>query len=146
MGDSTMSNWNYSSAKVQALAAAALLTAISVGALSSSPPKAAPNNDTKAKQTFARDIAPIIQSKCASCHHPGEVAPFSLLSYEDVSKHAKQIAIVTKSKFMPPWKADSHGEFADERRLTDEQINTINAWSAAGSPMGDPKEMPPTPK
>lgn len=141
-----MSNGNYSSIRLQVLSAAVLLTAISVSVLSSSPTRAAPKNDAKARLTFARDIAPIIQSKCASCHRPGEVAPFSLLSYEDVSKHAKQIAMVTKSKFMPPWKADSHGEFMDERRLTDEQINTINAWSDAGSPMGDPKDMPPAPK
>src|ERR1700760_3358381 len=65
--------------------------------------------------TFAHDIAPIIYNNCSSCHRPGESAPFSLLSYEDVRKHARQIALVTKTRFMPPWLPQAgYGEFADE--------------------------------
>src|SRR5579862_9679261 len=57
------------------------------------------------KLTFSHDVAAIIQKNCANCHHMGEVAPFPLVTYKDVAKRAQQIAIVTKSRFMPPWKA-----------------------------------------
>ena len=53
--------------------------------------------------TYSRDIAPLIEQNCAACHRPGEAAPFSLLTYEDVRKHARQIVAVTKSRYMPPW-------------------------------------------
>ena len=100
----------------------------------------------KSKLTFAKNIAPIVLGKCASCHRPGEVAPFSLLNYEDVSKRAKQITTVTASRSMPPWKADSHGEFVNERRLTTAEIADISEWSKSGAPMGDAKDLPPMPK
>jgi mono/diheme cytochrome c family protein len=129
---------------------AAIPVAVAVAGAPGAPGARKPGKPAKAaaagKLTFARDIAPIIQSNCATCHRPGEVAPFSLLSYEDVTKRAKQIAAVTKSRFMPPWKAESHGEFLDERRLTDSQIQTIADWAESGAPMGDPKEMPAPPK
>jgi hypothetical protein len=96
--------------------------------------------------TYGGEVAAIIQSNCSNCHRPGEVAPFSLLTYEDSRKRAKQIAAVVKSSFMPPWKADSHGEFEDERRLTEDQIATLVAWSDSGAPAGNLKEAPPIPK
>lgn len=96
--------------------------------------------------TFARDIAPIVYQNCAACHHAGGVGPFSLLSYEDVKKHARQIAAVTAARFMPPWKAEpGYGDFQDERRLTREQIELIAKWVAAGAPEGDPSQAPPAP-
>ena len=97
--------------------------------------------------TFAHDIAPIIYDHCASCHRRGESGPFPLLSYDDVKKHAKQIATVTESKFMPPWLPEpGHGDFADENRLTAEQIHAISDWVAAGTPEGPESEIPPAPK
>src|SRR2546430_7040298 len=90
----------------------------------------------KAPVTFNKDIAPLVYQNCATCHRPGEVAPFSLLSYDDVKKRAKQISMVTQSRFMPPWKADSHGEFMNERRLTDAQISLLKDWAAQGAPEG----------
>lgn len=110
-----------------------------------SAPAKAPGKAVKAP-TYARDVASIIQTNCSSCHRPGEVAPFSLLSYEDSRKRAKQIAAVAKSRFMPPWKADSHGEFQDERRLTDDQIATLTAWAETGAPAGNMKDAPAPPK
>jgi Tfp pilus assembly protein PilF len=87
--------------------------------------------------TFARDIAPIIYQNCATCHHQGGVGPFPLLTYQDVRKHSAQIAAVTASRYMPPWKAQAgYGEFQDERRLTDEQIRMIAKWVQAGAPEG----------
>src|SRR5206468_2457601 len=75
--------------------------------------------------TFNREIAPILLQNCASCHRPGEVAPFSLLRYQDAKKRAQQIAVVTDRRLMPPWPAESHGEFLNERRLSDAQIRQI---------------------
>src|SRR5262245_35975932 len=83
-----------------------------------------------ATQTFNTDIAPILYQNCAICHRPGEVAPFSLLTYPDAAKRAKLISTVTAKRYMPPWKAEhGYGEFANERRLTDAQIDLIKAWA-----------------
>ncbi len=94
-----------------------------------------------ASPTYVKDIAPIIEKNCSTCHRAGEVAPFNLLTFQDSQKRAKQIAEVTKSRLMPPWKADSHGEFFDERHLSDDEIKLINTWAAAGAPLGDPKSV-----
>ncbi|HEX4748555.1 MAG TPA: tetratricopeptide repeat protein [Bryobacteraceae bacterium] len=95
--------------------------------------------------TFARDIAPIIYQNCVTCHHPGGVGPFPLLTYQEVKKHGAQIAAVTASRYMPPWKAQAgYGEFQDERRLSDEQIRSIAKWVQAGAPEG--ADVPPAPK
>jgi tetratricopeptide (TPR) repeat protein len=92
---------------------------------------------TPAAVTFNRQIAPLIYSNCAPCHRPGEAAPFSLLSYQDVRKHGAQIADVTKRRFMPPWLPQhGYGEFLDERRLTDAQIQLIQQWVRQGMPEG----------
>src|SRR5579871_6341635 len=97
--------------------------------------------------TFSRDIAPIIYQNCSACHRPGEPGPFSLLSYEDVRRHAPQIAAVTKSRFMPPWLPQpGYGDFQDEHRLTDAQIKLIADWVATGMAQGKPSETPAPPK
>lgn len=98
------------------------------------------------KVTFNRDIAPIVYANCAECHRPKQVAPFSLLSYEDVSKRAKFLKEVTKSGLMPPWRAEvGYGHFLDERRLTDRQVELLSAWADAGAPEGDPADATPVP-
>jgi mono/diheme cytochrome c family protein len=97
--------------------------------------------------TFNRDIAPLVFEHCAVCHRPGEVAPFSLLSFADVQKRAKQIETVTARDFMPPWKGVAgHGSFIGERRLSPEQRARIAEWVAQGTPEGEPGDLPPTPK
>jgi mono/diheme cytochrome c family protein len=97
--------------------------------------------------TFNKDIAPIIWNNCAACHHAGEVAPFTLASYKDVQKRAKQIAKITHDRTMPPWHAEpGYGDFADERRLTEAQLALIRQWVDAGAPEGDPADLPPLPK
>jgi hypothetical protein len=96
--------------------------------------------------TFSENIAPIVYGNCVTCHRPGEAAPFSLISYEDVRKRATLIATVTKARYMPPWHAaHDYGEFADERRLTDRQIATIADWVQQGMPEGDPAKTPKLP-
>src|SRR4051794_14507716 len=98
--------------------------------------------------TYSKDVAPILFANCAGCHHPGEVAPFSLLTYKEAAKRADQLAEVTHSRFMPPWKAEplEFGHFVGERRLTEAQVKTIADWAKAGAPEGDPKETPEPPK
>ncbi len=95
--------------------------------------------------TFARDVAPILYSKCAVCHHSGEVAPFSLTNYVEAKSKAKTIAAVVGKKYMPPWQAVSHGEFINERTLTPAQIGTLEAWADSGAPSGDLSKAPPAP-
>jgi mono/diheme cytochrome c family protein len=93
--------------------------------------------------TFAADVGPVIFDACGSCHRPGGPAPFSLLSHEDVRRHATQILEVTKSRFMPPWKADGDdGPFVGQRRLTDREIAMIDEWVKAGAPAGDMRRLP----
>jgi len=95
--------------------------------------------------TYAHDIAPILYQNCTTCHRTGEVAPFTLASYGDAKKRARQIALVTQGRIMPPWKADSHGEFQDERRLTAPQIALLQRWADKGAPEGNPAQEPPVP-
>lgn len=102
---------------------------------------------TPSAVTFAHDIAPIVFQNCASCHRPGESGPFSLLSYDDARRHARQIAAVTKSRFMPPWlPAPGYGDFQDEHRLTGAQIKLIADWVETGMAPGNPSDMPAPPK
>lgn len=97
--------------------------------------------------TYSRHIAPILLDNCATCHRPGEVAPFSLLTYADAKRRAGQLAEVTESKYMPPWlPASGHGEFAGSRTLTDSQIRLIRIWADAGAPEGNPADLPPPPE
>ena len=97
--------------------------------------------------TFNRDIAPLVFTHCASCHRPGEIGPFSLLSYSDVRQHATQIASVTARRLMPPWKpTPGVGEFIDARALTDEQIARFQQWVAQGEVEGNPADLPPQPE
>src|SRR4051812_50116730 len=76
--------------------------------------------------TFNKHVAPILFNHCAACHHTGEVAPFSLLTYNDAKKRDKQLETVTADHFMPPWKSvEGHGKFAGERRWKPEGVATI---------------------
>jgi Tfp pilus assembly protein PilF len=96
--------------------------------------------------TFARDVAPIVFAKCAACHHPGDAAPFSLLTYNDVRRRARQIVEVTQKRFMPPWlPTEGQDVFVGARRLTDGELQTIASWVAEGTPRGEESEMPATP-
>lgn len=97
--------------------------------------------------TFARHVAPIVFNNCAGCHRAGEVAPFPLTTFEETRKHATQIADATKNRYMPPWKAQAgFGHFADERRLSDDEIEVLAAWADSGAHEGDPHDLPALPK
>jgi tetratricopeptide (TPR) repeat protein len=97
--------------------------------------------------TFSEHIAPILFHYCAPCHRPQEAAPFSLLSYEDAKRHARQMVAVTARRYMPPWPPEpGYGEFVGARRLSEEQIQLLAHWVETGMAEGDPHRMPPTPR
>ncbi|HEX4229985.1 MAG TPA: tetratricopeptide repeat protein [Bryobacteraceae bacterium] len=96
--------------------------------------------------TFYKDIAPIVYHNCVPCHRPGESGPFPLLSYRDVKSHARQIADVTKQRYMPPWLPEpGYGNFKDELRLTEQQIDLIRRWVEQGALAGSPTDAPAMP-
>jgi hypothetical protein len=97
--------------------------------------------------TYNKEIAPILDDDCLSCHRPGGSGPFSLTAYGDVKRRARQIAEVTASRYMPPWLPEpGYGKFLGEHMLTEPQIRTIQRWAEAGSPEGAASHPPPLPK
>ncbi len=106
-------------------------------------PNAAP---TTGEVTFSEHIAPLIFNNCYECHRPGEAAPFSLMSYEDVSKRATMLQEVMERRFMPPWHpAPGHVEFHNSRRLSDDQLALYSKWVATGKAKGDDEKLPELP-
>ena len=96
--------------------------------------------------TFTRDVAPIVFTHCAPCHHDGGAGPFPLLSYADVRRRARQIVKVTGARVMPPWPpVEGHGAFKGERRLSAGQIETLARWVAGGSVEGARTDLAPAP-
>ena len=97
--------------------------------------------------TYSKDIAPLFNKDCATCHRPGEIAPMSLLTYEQARPWAKSIKARVASGQMPPWHSDDpRGTFLNDRRLSDEEKSMIVRWVDAGAPQGNPKDAPPVPK
>ena len=104
------------------------------------------NRAPEASPTFNKDVAPIVFQHCLPCHREGQPVPFTLAAYSDLRSRAQAIARVTQSRKMPPWLPDP-GEpaFFGERRLRDDQIETIRRWVEAGAPEGDPDDLPKVP-
>lgn len=92
-----------------------------------------------------KEVAPIVWRRCATCHRPGEIGPFNLLTYDDVKRHATQIADVTRRRVMPPWKPSAAGDFQDNRRLSDAELLTLQQWVANGAVEGDRADLPAAP-
>jgi hypothetical protein len=128
---------------------AILLVLVSVqptvtGAENPTPPDGAP----AAPVTFSKDVAPILQRSCQTCHRPGTNAPMSLLTYEDVRPWARTIKTRVSARIMPPWHIERNvgiQKFKDDPSLSDEEIATIVAWADAGAPRGNPADLPPPP-
>jgi len=100
--------------------------------------------DSNSPVTWSKQISRIFQRHCQSCHRPGEIAPFPLLSYDEVQGWEAMIQEVVQQNRMPPWTADSRaGQFANDSRLSDDEKRLIDTWVAHGSPEGDPDELPP---
>jgi oligopeptidase B len=97
----------------------------------------------RADVTYSKHVAPILQKHCQTCHRPGQSAPFVLTSYESAVKHGNMIREVTAERRMPPWHADPrYGKFANDRRLSQKELDTLADWVAAGMPKGEDKYLP----
>jgi mono/diheme cytochrome c family protein len=105
-------------------------------------------SSSAATPTFTKDIAPILYEKCATCHRPGEIAPMTLMTFEDARPWAKAIKAKVVSREMPPWGADHENtlKMRNDRSLSEAQIQAIAAWVDAGAPRGNPADLPPAPK
>jgi len=114
-----------------------------VGCLVETPP----TKGEKAKVTYARDIAPIIQARCLNCHREGQAAPFTLADYDQTAKRAKQIVRVTQDRLMPPWipVPTGHDKFVGERWLTDRELDLLKTWAETGRAKGVDDDLPPAP-
>jgi mono/diheme cytochrome c family protein len=111
-----------------------------------STPAANPPAANQTPVTFTKDVAPILQRSCQTCHRPGAVAPMSLLTYEDVRPWARAIKTKVTNREMPPWHIDRNigiTKFKNDPSLTDQEIATIAKWVDAGAPRGNPADMPP---
>ena len=126
-----------------AWATAALLAASSASVTIAQMPSPAPAG--AAAVTFHKDVEPILQKNCQSCHRPGQIAPMSLLSYQAARPWARAIRTKVVAREMPPWFADpQHGKtYVTDRSLTQGEIDTIARWVDAGAPEGDAKDAPP---
>jgi mono/diheme cytochrome c family protein len=124
------------------------LVAVAVAALVLLPAAAAAQTQAAASPqvTFTKDVAPILQRSCVTCHRPGEIAPMSLMTYEDARPWARAIKTRTANREMPPWHVDKTigiQSFKSDPSLSDEEIATIAKWVDAGAPRGNPADMPP---
>jgi hypothetical protein len=105
------------------------------------------NHARASAPTFSKDVAPILFKNCAECHRPGEIAPMPLMNYKEVRPWAKSIREKVLKREMPPWHADpQHGEWANDKRMSQKELDTIIAWVDGGAKEGDPKDLPPAPK
>src|SRR3954451_1653852 len=95
--------------------------------------------------TYHKDVSGILQTHCQDCHRPGQVAPFSLLTYEQARKRGSDLVTVTEGHRMPPWRASTNegGPFRDARVMSRAELATVAAWVAAGCPGGDAKDALP---
>jgi hypothetical protein len=99
------------------------------------------------KTTFYKDVLPILQNNCQSCHRSGEVAPMSLMTYDETRPFAIAIKLAVLTQKMPPWYADPHyGHFSNERKLTPQEIRTLVTWVDGGAQPGNAKDAPPPAK
>jgi len=93
--------------------------------------------------TYYKDVAPIVQNRCQECHRPGEVAPMSFMTYDQVRPWAKAMKTAVLTKKMPPWSADPHyGKFSNDRSLSQSEMDTLVAWVDGGAAAGNPKDAP----
>src|SRR3989475_7100936 len=94
--------------------------------------------------TFSKDVLPILQKNCQTCHRPGQVAPMSLVTYKDARPWAKAIKAAVTVRKMPPWFADpQYGHFTNDRSLKQSEIDTLVQWADSGAAEGDPQDAPP---
>lgn len=94
--------------------------------------------------TYAKEISRIIQRRCHECHRPGMIGPFSLLTHDDALKWTAMMKEVVLQGRMPPWHADPrYGHWSNNRKMPQQEVDTLIAWIDAGAPFGDKKDLPP---
>ena len=99
-----------------------------------------------AEVTFTKDVAPILYQHCVVCHHPNDIAPMSLITYNQVKPWAADIKEAVLMRKMPPWKADPHyGKWANDTSLSQAEIETLKTWADSGKLEGNPKDLPAAP-
>ncbi len=129
------------------IASGLLLVLMGAARQTASVPAAQGSKSQAGAPTFYKDVLPILQNKCQSCHRSGEPAPMPLVTYEDTRPWAGKIAAAVDMKMMPPWFADPrYGKFANDPSLSAEQIKTIGAWADAGAPAGNLSDASAPPK
>ena len=97
--------------------------------------------------TFNRDVLPILQQHCQTCHRPGQAAPMSFLTYKEARPWARSMKVAVVSRKMPPWFADpQYGHFLNDRSLKPSEIETISKWADIDAPEGDAADVPPAVK
>jgi hypothetical protein len=122
----------------------ALTTSIGSAMLAPTAARERPAGPAPAPITFTKDVLPILQKNCQSCHRPGEVAPMSFLTYESTRPWVRAIKAAVVAKKMPPWFADpQHGQFSNDRSLKPTEIETLVRWVDTDAPRGDPDDAPP---
>ena len=125
---------------------AASIRAGSVDAAKSVSAANSPNAQTASNLTWSKDVAPILYHNCTTCHHQGGAGPFSLLTYADAKRWGAQVVKVTQSRYMPPWLPEpGHGDFADNRRLSDADIVKLRRWFDGGMVEGELRAAPKAP-
>ncbi|MFL6216502.1 MAG: DUF3471 domain-containing protein [Blastocatellia bacterium] len=125
---------------------------LAIGLMLSPTTRAGDGNETGSGKparvvTFSKEIAPILYKNCVVCHHPNDLAPMSLLTYKEARPWARSIKEKVVNREMPPWQADPHyGQFANDKRLSQEEVAAIAAWVDGGAKEGDAKDLPPAPR
>ena len=113
----------------------AAIAGVLMGIAAMAAPIRATTEESSGGVTFNKDVLPILQKNCQSCHRPGEIAPMSFLTYKDTRPWARAMKTAVASRQMPPWFADpAYGHFANDKRLSEAAINTIAAWADGGAP------------
>jgi hypothetical protein len=112
-----------------------------------SSPSSSASSNGRAVVTFSKDVAPIFYKNCVACHRQGEIAPMSLVSYKEIRPWAKAIREKVATREMPPWHPDpTVGHWANDRRMSQKEIDTIVAWIDGGAKEGNPADLPAMPK
>src|SRR5260370_10071479 len=120
---------------------------MSLGGMKTLPSRVLPGAASgSAAPTFPADVAPILFAPSAGCHRPNDIAPMSLLDYKSARPWAKSIRQAVLTRKMPPWFADpKYGHFANDARLSAQELRTIEAWVEGGAVEGNPRDLPPAP-
>ena len=130
--------------KGDAMKAPRIFLVILAAALAAATPTLANDEAGPEHPTFSRDVLPILQRSCQTCHRPNMFTPMSLLTYDEVRPWARSIKQRVEARIMPPWFADrTVGVYRDDPSLSETEIQTVTRWVDQGAPVGNPADAPP---